>query len=191
VDPFSYLVVLVSLVLALGLTRVLRGVGQIIQYRDRIDTYWLHLAWVAILFVFHVQFWWSLYGVRTVERWSFPAFLLSLVPPAVLYLMAVVHFPEGMDEGVDLEAYFFEHHRSFFVLFAVAVASSVVVSLAIAPGQVERSALRVAANQGLVVLLSLVAAWTRNEIYHGVFALLAGAGAVATGIAGGALAAGG
>lgn len=190
-DPFSYLAVLVSLVLALGLTRVLRGVGQIIQYREAIDTYWVHLVWVGVLFVFHVQFWWSLYDLRTVETWSFVGFLLVLVPPAVLYLMAVMHFPEGMEDGVDLKRYFFGHHRGFFLLFALAVASAVVVSLVASPREVEGNVSRLLANQGAVVVLSLVASWTRSEVYHAVFALLAGLGALATGVVGGALAGGG
>lgn len=188
--PFAYLAVLVSLVLALGLTRVLRGVGQVIQYRDRIESHWLHLLWTAILFVFHVQFWWSLYGLRTVETWTFVRFVVVLVPPAVLYLMTVVHFPEGMEEGVDLGEHFYARRRGFFLLFALTIASSIGVSLVVAPEEVARNVAALVVNQGAAVVLSLVAAWTRSPVYHGVFAVLAAAGAVATGIAGGGLASG-
>jgi hypothetical protein len=41
-DPFSYLSVLISIVLALGMTRVLAGVGEMLQARSRRRLYWVH-----------------------------------------------------------------------------------------------------------------------------------------------------
>jgi hypothetical protein len=38
-NPFSYLSVLTSIVLALGITRVLTGLGKLLQARDRIRIY--------------------------------------------------------------------------------------------------------------------------------------------------------
>jgi hypothetical protein len=43
IDPFSYLSFLTSIVLALGVTRVLTGLGQLLQHRGRIALYWVHL----------------------------------------------------------------------------------------------------------------------------------------------------
>jgi hypothetical protein len=42
-DPFSYLSVLTSIVLALGITRILTGLGRLLQKRGRVRVYWVHL----------------------------------------------------------------------------------------------------------------------------------------------------
>ena len=48
-DPFSYLSVLISIVLALGMTRVLAGVGDMLQARSHRRIYWVHAVWVVNL----------------------------------------------------------------------------------------------------------------------------------------------
>ena len=50
-DPFSYLSVLISIVLALGMTRVLAGVGDMLQARSRRHIYWVHAVWIVSAFV--------------------------------------------------------------------------------------------------------------------------------------------
>jgi hypothetical protein len=42
-DPFSYLSYLTSIVLALGITRVITGLGRLLQVRGRMRLYWVHL----------------------------------------------------------------------------------------------------------------------------------------------------
>jgi len=41
-DPFSYLSVLIFIILALGMTCVLAGVGEKLQARTRRRIYWVH-----------------------------------------------------------------------------------------------------------------------------------------------------
>lgn len=56
-DPFSYLSVLISIVLALGMTRVLAGIGEMMQARSRRHIYWVHAVWIANVFLFLVVAW--------------------------------------------------------------------------------------------------------------------------------------
>ena len=53
-DPFSYLSVLISIVLALGMTRVLAGVGDMLQVRSHRRIYWVHAVWIVNLFLYLV-----------------------------------------------------------------------------------------------------------------------------------------
>jgi len=46
-SPFEYLSVLISIVLALGMTRVLGGVGEMLQARARRRVYWVHAVWIV------------------------------------------------------------------------------------------------------------------------------------------------
>ena len=53
-DAFSYLSVLISIILALGMTRVLAGVGEMLQARSRRRLDWVHAIWVVNLFLYLV-----------------------------------------------------------------------------------------------------------------------------------------
>jgi hypothetical protein len=43
--PFEYIALLASIVIALGLTRILTGVGKLLQLRGEIRSYWVHIVW--------------------------------------------------------------------------------------------------------------------------------------------------
>ena len=60
-DPFSYLSVLTSIVLALGITRILTGLGRLMQQRGRVKNYWVHLLWMMNVFLYLVLNWWILF----------------------------------------------------------------------------------------------------------------------------------
>jgi hypothetical protein len=126
VDAFSYLAVLLSIVLGLGLTQILTAAGRIIRQRASIRVHWLPILWAAILFVIYLQVWWAMYGMRFRKEWSFLAFGVALAQTALLYLMAALVLPEQVDdEGSDLAIYFDRHHRWFFGLFLLTLIVSV------------------------------------------------------------------
>jgi hypothetical protein len=74
-DPFSYLSVLISIILALGMTRVLAGVGEMLQARSRRRLLGARRL-VVNLFLYLVVAWWIFYRWRNQQPWTF--FLLSL-----------------------------------------------------------------------------------------------------------------
>ena len=49
-ESFAYLSILASIVLALGITRVLPELGRLLQARGRFKLYWVHLLWALLLF---------------------------------------------------------------------------------------------------------------------------------------------
>ncbi len=56
-DAFSYLSVLISIVLGLGLTRLLAGFAEMVRARGRLRFYWPLVAQMCLLFLIHVQLW--------------------------------------------------------------------------------------------------------------------------------------
>src|SRR5262245_10261047 len=97
-DPFSYLAVLISIILGLGITQLLSGLGRLLQDRRRVKVYWPTIVWVGLLLVVHVQTWWAMFGLRTLSNWSFLAFLLVLLQPIVLFLLAALILPDSASE---------------------------------------------------------------------------------------------
>jgi hypothetical protein len=102
-DPFSYLSVLISIVLALGVTRVLAGVGEMLQARSHRCIYWVHAVWIVNLLLYLVIAWWIFYRWRNQQPWTFFLFVFVLISPTILYLASLLLFPrEGaIDESID------------------------------------------------------------------------------------------
>lgn len=131
-DEFSYLIVIVSIVLGLGITRLLTGLGALVEARDRVRFYWPVLAWVVILLLAHVQTWWAFFGLRDRPEWTFLAFLLVLLQPVLLYLLSVLVLPTlGSGERADLRVRYYEQARWFFGVFAVLLVASLLRDLAL------------------------------------------------------------
>ena len=125
-DPFSYLSVLLSIILGLGMTQLLTAAGRMIRHRERVRFHWLPLLWAAVLLLIYVQVWWSMYGLRLRREWTFLAFSIVLAQTATLYIMAAVALPEQVEEGgLDLGEYFDRNHRWFFAFFLATLLVSV------------------------------------------------------------------
>src|SRR5438477_6678761 len=120
-DAFSYLSVLISIVLALGMTRVLAGVGEMLQARSRRRLYWVHAVWVANLFLYLVVAWWLFYRWRNQQQWTFFLFIFVLISPTILYLASIVLFPpvSSLDEFVNFKTHYYSIKRALFFLFAI------------------------------------------------------------------------
>ena len=86
---FEYLSVLISIILALGMTRVLAGVGEMLQARSRHRIYWVHVIWIVNLFLYLVIAWWIFYRWRDQQPWTFYLFLFVLISPTILYLAGI------------------------------------------------------------------------------------------------------
>ena len=76
-NAFEYLSVLISIILALGMTRVLAGVGEMLQARSRSRIYWVHILWVVNLFLYLVVAWWIFYRCATNNHGRFSFSFLS------------------------------------------------------------------------------------------------------------------
>jgi hypothetical protein len=171
-DPFSYLSVLISIVLALGMTRVLQGLGEMLQARSHRRVYWVHALWVLNIFLFLVVAWWIFYRWRFEQNWTFFLFVFVLISPTVLYLCSLLLFPREGDMSVrDYKTHYYANHRAFFTVFVFFVPVDVVDTLLKGiPHFVAQGPQYVAAS---IILFSTTAAGaiTRNETYHKLFAI--------------------
>ncbi len=169
-DAFSYLSVLLSIIIGLAITQLLQSLGRIIQARDRVTMFWPPIAWAALLILVSVQTWWALFGLRSREVWSFFPFLVVVLQTINLYLTTAIILPEiAPGEQVDLRAHYFKQARWFFSLTIVAVLISLAKDL------VLNGALPALANtviQLIFVGVALSAILVRRERYHKLIAAL-------------------
>jgi hypothetical protein len=167
-DRFSYLSVLISIILGLGITQLVTGLGRLIQARRRVRMYWPTIAWTGLLLLIHVQTWWAMFGLRNQTDWSFAQFFVVLLQPIVLSLLAALVLPDiNADTHADLRENYYTQSRWFFsltfLLLVVSLTKDVVLSGSLpAPLNV--------ATHVAFMLLALGGVATRHERYHQVMA---------------------
>ena len=173
-DPFSYLVVLTSIVLGLGVTRVVGGLGQLMQGRKRKRPYWVHTLWALNLLLVNVIVWWFAYRWRTYERWTFFLFLWLLLSPIVLYLIASLLFPDADVEQpvTQWRAYYYENHRDIFLLLSLIFPIDIVDTLLKGLAHFRDQGPAYFITMGLWFTFCLVAAFTKSARYHAFFAVM-------------------
>jgi len=163
-DAFNYLSVLLSIILGLAITQILKGVRGMVLARGRVRLYWPSLVLAAFLFMLAVQMWWSSFGLSEVKSWNFGMFTVVLLQTTTLYLLAAIVLPDFFGEQpVDLRKHYFEHHRLFFGLFVVTLLISLLKDQII--GGHPKQGTDLAFHFGFLAV-SLAAAITRNEVFH-------------------------
>ena len=119
-EGFSYLSVMVSMVLGLGLSQLFGGIGNLVQVRRRVKLYWLHSLWVLLLIVLHVHMWWSFWALSGVEDWTYAIFVYVLIGPGALVIASHISIPELIDSRIDNERYYFDTSPLFFGILTLA-----------------------------------------------------------------------
>jgi hypothetical protein len=163
-DAFSYLSVLISIILGLAITQVLQGIRGLVIGRRRVAVYWPPIAWAGLLLLITVQSWWAMYGMRRHLAWTFVEFAMVLLQATVLYMLAALVFPDFHGtERVDLKRHYFEQTRWFYglgvALLLVSLAKDVVINGDL-PNRVN-----------LAFHIGFMTAWTaaalvKREAYH-------------------------
>jgi len=169
-DQFSYLSVLLSIILGLAITQVLQGFRGIVLERSRVRMYWPVLLWAIGLLGMCVQGWWAMFDLREIVEWKFAHFVVVLLQTVFTYMLAALVFPDFIgDHKVDLRSHYFAHTRWFFSLFIAALVTSLAKDLVIGGHLPDRT------NAGfhfVFIAAFLIAALTRREWYHKALSLV-------------------
>ena len=170
---FEYLSVLISIILALGMTRVLAGVGEMLQARRDRRIYWVHVIWIVNLFIYLVVAWWIFYRWRNQQSWNFYLFVFVLISPTILYLASMLLFPResSVDELVDYKTHYYANHRAFFAIFSMFTVVDVADTLLKGIPHFLELGKPYIISSVLYFSGMVTAAITQNERYHQFYAI--------------------
>lgn len=105
-----------------------------------------------------------MFGLRNYSEWNFLAFLIVLLQPIVLYLLAALVLPDFTSASqIDLKANYYENARWFFSLLVVLFCVSLLKDLALFGRLPERTNL---AAHVIFMVLGIGAIGTQREWYH-------------------------
>lgn len=131
-DRFEYVMVLVSIIVGLGITHVLFGLGSFIDRRTagaRIRAGVAHSMWLGYVFIWIVQFWWFEYRFSELEpEWTWALYLFIISYAIALFLLAVILVPQSLDGVNDLDEHFMGRRHWFYWMLLGATGIDVVDS---------------------------------------------------------------
>ncbi len=130
-DPFEYIMVLVSIIVGLGVTHILAAIGSAIH---RIRGHGVHirleltyLCWVGTIFIWLITFWWWEFKFSKLDiEWTLGLYLFIIGYAVCLYLTSVVLVPSRMEGVDDSYEYFLKGRKWFFSLMTLVVLFDIV-----------------------------------------------------------------
>ena len=147
-DAFSYLSVLTSIILGLGIQQVLQGYRALILSRKRVTFYAPPLIWSVLLLAMIAQHWWASFSLASRAEWSFGIFATVLVMTALIYMLAAIVLPISRPTS-----------RS---------TSRIIITARLRPSSGSRSASWAGACSGNIA--GGAAAGAAQPLFHGIFA---------------------
>lgn len=128
-QPFEYLSVLISIVLGLGITQILQGFASWLVHREKFRAYSPAVLWAVALLIVHIQTWWSMFGLRQANDWTFLQFSLVLSQPAILYMLSTLVLSGAHGDPVMRNS-FMNHRRWLFGFFIGLIVISLLKEIA-------------------------------------------------------------
>lgn len=145
-SQFEYFVVAVSIILALGISRLLDGVLPALQSPVR---YWTHFLWIIQKLFNHILWWWGLWSISEFENWHLGWFFYTIAGPIVLYLQATALVTTSPKDIESWEDHFFKI-RIWFFAGNVAICAILILGRILTPVPVLPSV-----TIGLIVLAAI------------------------------------
>ena len=118
-SEFEYVMVLVSIVVALAiahlLTALAEGIHRVRGHGDPIKLDAVFLLWIGFVLLWLVSFWWWEFKFQETEvDWSFGLYLFVISYAIVLFMLAEILVPHRMRGVSDSYAHFMEGRKWFF-----------------------------------------------------------------------------
>jgi hypothetical protein len=129
-DAFSYLSILLSIILGLAITQVLQGYRALLLAHGRVKLSAAVLIWSVLILLFAAQAWWASFDLRERTHWDFLLFAVILLQMILLYMLAALVFPDIEPGGaLDLAEHSGKYRRAFYGFLIAMLVTSVVKTL--------------------------------------------------------------
>ena len=143
-------------ILTMGIGNVLTTLAAIVhagqtEGRDR-----LHISWIALLLVAHLNLFWHAVDIIAIENWKFSSFLLIITGPVIMFFATNIMLAKGSSgDGIDPPSRYLNISKRFFTLFVLLQFWSIFVELIFGDGIVVTLLFEVAfITLALILLVS-------------------------------------
>lgn len=131
-DSFRWIAVAISMILGIGVTRLLSSAVMIVRNRTEFVFDVLPAAWATFIFIAQIQFWWAIIELAKLKSvWTLTNFLALLSMPLLLFIAAALVLPhEARERDLNLRSAFARDGRLALVALALFNAVACAVDVA-------------------------------------------------------------
>jgi hypothetical protein len=162
-----------SIVVGLGITRILSDFASIAEHRAQVTLDGLTILWAINVLGYHLIYWWVVVNNwRTRETWTFLGFAALFLYGVALYFCAALILPRASAEKLDLKERYESIRLPFFYFWLVVASAEVLDSVAKGLDYVfESLGLPYLFILGTTFLFSVTAIRVRDRRFHWFFGL--------------------
>lgn len=118
----EYVFVAISIVLGLGITRLLNAAVGLIRVHKKVVFHWSTALWAFCIMLYVLQLWWVGWELRDIPEWSIADFFIMIIGAVCIYGAAELSLPsEDYDISDDSELDFLAHSQSIGRLSALSM----------------------------------------------------------------------
>jgi len=129
-STFEFVTVLMSIVVGLGIARILSGFSSLLEHRRDINVDWLTIIWAVNVLGYHLLYWWIVVNNwRFLSEWTFSRFGSLFLYGVLIFFCASLILPRQLTAGMDLKARFETIRKPFFTLWFLVMCSELLDSL--------------------------------------------------------------
>ncbi len=117
---YAHLNLLSAIIMGLAVVKLLKGLVWMVQGRQQIKVYWVHVAWIVVAILGQFVHYWHIGNLRnSTGGESYYGFADMLLTPIFFYLVAALLIPpSGKDSPVNLEDFYYDNRAWIFGAFA-------------------------------------------------------------------------
>ena len=155
-SDFEFLFTLVSIVIGLGLTHLLSGLGHAFYFRKvhKLDA--AHFGWTVVVFFVLVLNRWVFLLWRDFSAWTFSAFLVIVLWTTSMYAMTLALYPPGRERDVDYRTLFENNRTWFLTAFTIMIILDLVVTYVRDQAIPEPSYLAFVGQYGVISVIGII-----------------------------------
>ena len=117
-SQFEFVQVTIAVILGLGLTDLLRNLGDQFRHRNKIEIYWLQLLASCLLLFVILMYLWNFWSASQVD-WTLPLFILQ-VASAVALALSAQFIKVDWTSSKTAKAQYFNNRLATFVSWSLA-----------------------------------------------------------------------
>ncbi|MDB5271997.1 MAG: hypothetical protein JWO58_364 [Chitinophagaceae bacterium] len=170
-DQFVHVRTIIGIILGLSITHIVQGIVKLIAHPTKNKVYWVHLLWVAFLFLLIIHFWWWEFGLREIQHWNFLLYLFVIAYATLFYASAYLLFPNALDEYDGFKHYYYSRKNWFFGALSLTYCLDIIDTRLKGSAHLAALGNEYYVNLCIHILLCLFAMNTKNEKIHALLAI--------------------
>ena len=178
--PFEYISVAISIILALGITRLLTGMIDLVRYRKSVRWHWIPLVWALAILVIQFQFWWQVFALDEIltslgRSWRNVDYIVMVLYTVALFTAGSLVLPTRHRHGrvIDLWVHFQAEGKLALLALVAYVACGVLLNIVVLGVPLLSSATLAVALIAVLWAIPMVGAFfSERKLFCGIWTLL-------------------